>query len=201
MNKFIFKHRKVIFSLAIIVPILVVFLVLIVSSSNQDQKLQKLQAKFSDWNEKTGTVTPFKATFPGPTESKLDTITLKDGNAKQEILSFQDSTSGDSYIVQAVVYPVEIESNDKDTQSQYLQGLLDDIVSRVQGEVVTKRIGDIYGQMREASFVIYQPSEELYYKGKILVRGNTLYQIWTSTKSKEQTEQDEYFINSFKVAE
>ncbi len=201
MNRFIAKHLKLVFLLSVLVPIVLVVFGIALFSSSREKRLQELNAKFSGWVAKTGTITPFQANFPGQPQVKSDTLTVGDGaTAKQEVLSFQADTQ-DAYIVQAIVYSKEVEPKGRDTQAEYLQALLDDTVKRIKGEMISRRIGDVYGQNREASFVIYQPVEKRYYKGKLFVRGNTLYQVWTVTLSKDYTDQDTYFVDSFKVAE
>lgn len=197
------SNMNLLFMGSFIGAIVLVVIGIVVYGQMQNSRVKELSAKFSNWNKKTGIVVPFTAYFPGPTESKLETLELEDGSgsARQEMLSHTDEATGDQYVVNAMVYPVDVEPQDKEKKGEYLQALIDNVVQSIEGEIVTKRIGDAYGQNTEASFVVYQSSSEVYYKGKFFVDGDTVYQVWVTDTSKEEDETDEYFLKSFKKAE
>lgn len=203
INKFIAKNPKFALWGSIIGTVVVVFAGIIVYQQMQKKEMAQLAARYSNWVEVSGTLKTYKALFPAYPETEVVDLPLpnSDQTAKQEVF-IADTEKDGSYSLSAIVYPVDVESSDKDKLNDDLKKALNGVTNVIpDAKLISSRIDVPLEGPRSVEFIIENPETKTYLKGRIMLVKDTIYQIWIDSSEKEPNEKYKYFINSFSPAD
>ncbi len=173
---------------------------LIFSGSSQESPTQSPSTPQSEngWYTLEQSGLPFRAQFPR--EPKRTTQDLEIPNANftvfQELYSVDDA-NGMSYFVILSTYPADLEAND---QEGNLQTSLTGMVQSVAGNhLVDSRPGSV-GNHKALDFTILNRGTKEEVKGKLVLGGPILYQVYTSYPAESFLDSGyRQFINSFEI--
>lgn len=161
-----------------------------------EQKVVDYFTDTSSWKEFNSPVGKFKATFPAYPAHETDNIDTGTGLTLKYDTYSSETSDGTSYMVNTVVYPAEVDTSNPETN---LEGSLNGMLASNDGnKLISSNL--IYSNGYRALDFLILNSGTVYLKGKIIMAGQTLYQVMVAYESKNYNESNyNKFMNSFNL--
>lgn len=171
----------------------------VIDKYNENKTEQKVVDYFTDtssWKEFNSPVGKFKATFPSYPAHKTDNIDTGTGLTLKYDTYTGETSDGTSYMVNMVVYPAKVDTSNPETN---LEGSLNGMLaSNDANKLISSNLTYSNGY-RALDFLILN-NGTVYLKGKIIMAGQTLYQVMVAYESKNYNESNySKFMNSFNL--
>lgn len=201
------KSKKILASVISVLTFIIIIVVVrwitsegisgIFNKSNQNKTEQKITDYFSNnstWKEFVSPVGHFGAEFP--TYPKHETQNLKVPNS-QLTLKYDTYSSelsdGTAFIIGTTTYSSEIDTSNPEVN---LEGALNGVLASNDANKLVSSNLTYFGSHKAIDFLILNGT--IYMKGKIILVGQTLYELLVAYENKNYNENDfNRFVNSF----
>ncbi|MBD3245219.1 MAG: hypothetical protein GF335_04460 [Candidatus Moranbacteria bacterium] len=153
----------------------------------------------SDWKKFNSPIGQFEVLFPKYPSHRTQEVTVSNTGVSvdmEEYTSKKDDSEIYSLFYNDYPKSIDLTSNPKSN----LENSLNAMLSSVEGsQLISSKISD-YGKHKALDFVLKVPQEELMVKGRIILAGQEMYQLYV-TYQKDKNVQKNYqrFINSFEI--
>ena len=155
----------------------------VIDEYKENKTEQKVVDYFTDpfsWKEFNSPVGKFKATFPAYPAHETNNLDTGTGLTLKYDTYLSETSDGTSYVVSTVVYPAEVDTSNPETN---LEGSLNGMLASSDGnKLISSNLtsSNGYGAL---DFLILN-NRTVYLKGKIIMVGQTLYQVMVVYESK-----------------
>lgn len=157
---------------------------------------QRVDAKKSEWKPFTSTKSGFNIQFPAQPQHVEQTIEVPQTDMKISYNTYlSEPSDAVVYVVSVWNYPVEI---DMDDPKQNLQDGFSGMLSALPGaQVEMMQMGSTQG-FDSLEFKV--KSDEIFFRGKLILVHHTLFQVFTVYRSDLESEKDyAHFIQSLEL--
>ena len=161
----------------------------------KQNRLSKLEEKYSNWVVAQGKILPFSARFPLEAQYDSGDVPIPDATKilrRELFVSVSDSTT---YLISASLYPSEIPGKEEENLSVSLDGILNAVP---ESQLVSSKYEVPFSGSNFLEYKIFSKETNTYYKGRLYLTKNALYQIQVYyTEGNYDDDAYTYFANSF----
>lgn len=192
------KNQRKIFWISFVAGIIIVTGVVSFAYFKESRRIGELTKMFPDWVKVEGKISSFSAFFPKEPKYVTQDIPVPNSNGAvhQELFALEVDKDT-AFFVAGTIYPSAISGNAEENLRSSLDGMLNTVP---KGQIVSSKfVRPIFGK-DFLEFEIYGPTTDIYFKGRLYVSGNMLYQT-NATFKKELYNKDvfDYFVKSFQI--
>ncbi len=159
-----------------------------------EKKVIDYFANQNEWREFNSATGRFRALFPAYPVHKTNNLRLLGVGSPVKQDSYSIKTADAFYAIYVATYPPEVDTSNPETN---LKSSLNGMLSVEGNELISSNFTN-FGDYRAVDFLIKNVDRNAYLKGRIIVIGQTLYQLLVAYKNGSYNDSDyTRFINSF----